>query len=72
VEAPTSTLHPTAWADQNQWQIAAAPGFADQYQYALESGVPNPGDDPAVITDAQVLAAVQARLPKRRANKDGD
>ena len=62
VEDPTSDLHPTAWADQNQWQIAAAPGFAEAYQYALDTGVPDPGNDPAVITDGQILAAVQLRL----------
>ena len=62
-----ATLHPTAWADQNQWQIAAAPGFAEAYQYALDTGVENPGNDPAVITDAQILAAVQA--PSRRGSR---
>ena len=39
-------LHPTAWADQNLWQLAAAPGFADAEE----------------ISDADLLAAVQARL----------
>lgn len=62
VEQPTSAVHPTVWADQNQWQLAAAPGFADAYQYALDTGVVDPGNDPAVITDQQILAAVQARL----------
>ena len=41
-------LHPTAWADQHLWFLAAAPGFAD----AGQDGV----------TDLQLLAAVQARL----------
>ena len=52
-------MHPTTWADQHQWQIAAAPGFADAYSYALETGVEDPGKDPAVIADEQLLAAVQ-------------
>lgn len=55
-------IHPTAWADQNLWQLAAAPGFADAYQYALDTGIERPGFDPAVITDEQILAAVQAVL----------
>src|SRR5262245_22860724 len=54
--------YPKRWAEENIWWIAAAPGFADQYEYALNSQPPNPrpGDDPAVITDAQILSAVQA------------
>lgn len=55
-------LHPTAWADQNLWQIAASPGFADAYQYAIDSGVQDPGGSAEVVTDAQILAAVQGRL----------
>lgn len=33
------------------------------YEYALEAGNPDPGGDPAVITDANILAAVQAHWP---------
>ena len=40
--------------------ISAAPGFADAYEYAINSDNPNPGKDPAVITDAMILGAVQA------------
>ena len=56
VETPDQ---PTAWARDNIWRIAAAPGFADKYEYALNTDVPNPGADPAVITDGDILAAVQ-------------
>jgi hypothetical protein len=59
---PIGDLHPTAWADAQQWAIAAAPGFADAYAYACETGVERPGRDAAVITDEQLLAAVQHRL----------
>ena len=51
---------PTQWADDNLWRVAAAPGFADKYAYALETGVEHPGADPAVIADPDILAAVQA------------
>lgn len=50
----------TEWASAHQWEIAAAPGFADAYASAIQSGVPNPGRDPSVISDAQILSAVQA------------
>jgi hypothetical protein len=53
---------PNVWAYQHAWRIAAAPGFSDAYASAVESGVPNPGRDPAVISDAQILSAVQPLL----------
>ena len=61
VEAPKDRS-PLEWAHQNVWWVAAAPGFADSYEYALNSDPPveRPGNDPAVITDAQILSAVQA------------
>lgn len=60
VEEPDPKMHPVDWTHANIWTIAAAPGFADAYSYALQTGVPNPGRDPAVITDEQILSAVQA------------
>ena len=53
---------PGAWTDAHRWQMAAAPGFADAYSSAIASGVPDPGRDPSVISDAQILSAVQALL----------
>lgn len=52
----------TVWAAEHQWDIAAAPGFADAYSSALAGNVEHPGRDPAVISDAQILSAVQAEL----------
>lgn len=58
---PTNgALPPDQVARNSSWWISAAPGFADQYASALAGGVPNPGRDPGVITDPQILAAVQA------------
>jgi hypothetical protein len=54
------TMLVQSWAFDNVWRVAAAPGFADQYASALAASVPNPGRDPAVITDDQLRAAVQA------------
>lgn len=62
-EAPDDTRHPVAHADAIQWQVAASPGVADAYSYAVLNDVPDPGNDPAVITDAALLAAVSALLP---------
>jgi len=43
------------------WPVCAATEAA--YEFALNSGNPNPGGDPAVITDADILSAVQANWP---------
>lgn len=59
-EGITEELHPLAWAAENQWTLAAAPGFADAYASAIAGGVPDPGRDPAVISDAMILSALQA------------
>lgn len=53
------------WAADNSWLLSATPGFADSYSYALEVGeIRRPGLDPGVITDTEILAAVQARAPR--------
>lgn len=44
----------------NCWRWAAAPGWGTQWASALASGIVEPGLDPAVITDLQILACVQA------------
>ena len=56
------THQPNTWANEHIWRISAAPGFADAYEYAINTDVERPGNDPSVITDAQILAAVQAEL----------
>jgi hypothetical protein len=48
------------WATGQAWMIAAAPGFGDAYASALAAGVPRPGWDQSVISDSQILSAVQA------------
>lgn len=50
---------PAVWAEEHVWRIAAAPGFAAAYESAQVARVERPGRDPAVVTDAQILAAVQ-------------
>lgn len=51
---------PVGWSNDHQWQMAGAPGFGDKYAYALASNVPRPGNDPSVISDPEILSAVQA------------
>lgn len=50
------------WADDNRWLMAAQPGFDDAYAYAVAFNNPAPGKDAAVITDGQILSAVQLLL----------
>lgn len=58
--APLDPADPVTWAEHHRWDMAAAPGFADAYATAILNGVERPGNDPAVITDPQILAAVQS------------
>lgn len=48
------------WVANRQWQMAAMPGFGDKYGSALASGVQRPGLDQSVISDADILSAVQS------------
>lgn len=51
---------PQTWAYARRWQYAAQPGWGDAYASAVVAGNPNPGRDPAVITDPMILSATQA------------
>lgn len=53
---------PSQWTQEHAWDMAAQPGFGDAYASALAGGVPTPGRDPAVISDGQILSAVQLLL----------
>lgn len=50
---------PEDWVFDHRWQLAAQPGWGAAWAYALATGVTEPGQNAAVITDGQVLAAVQ-------------
>lgn len=49
-------------ADSIQWQCCAEPGWDHAWESALAGNVLDPGADPAVITDAMILSAVQKHL----------
>lgn len=51
---------PRQFSSDHIWEIAATPEFGEKYSYALQTGVPNPGRDPAVISDIEILSSVQA------------
>lgn len=51
---------PYEWVKSNALRLAAQPGWADAWAYAVAGGNPDPGRDPAVITDGMILSAVQA------------
>lgn len=51
---------PVQWSLDHQWQMAATPTFGDKYASALASGIVRPGNDPSVISDGDILSAVQA------------
>ncbi len=56
----TGPEQPPALAELHMWRIVANGPIADAYSYAVAANVPNPGKDEAVVTDANILAAVQA------------
>ena len=64
---------PDRWTFDHRRYWAAAPGWADAWEYALNTHAPpdpmpdnykpyDPGTDSAVITDAQILAQIQGML----------
>jgi hypothetical protein len=72
LNAPSAAI-PSTWAAEHYWDMAAQPGFGDAYAYAILTHptdpeapgyVPDyrPGNDPGVITDAQILGAVQSLM----------
>lgn len=44
---------------------AASPTWAEKYEYAINSENPAPGTDPAVISDLDIVAWVQAQWPEQ-------
>jgi len=63
VELNLGDTAPLDWAFAHQWTVAASPGFADAYASAVAGGVERPGADPSVISDGEILSAVQTLFP---------
>lgn len=66
--AQEGTDSPVAWANSNMWKLAASPGWDDQWDYAKATATPNVNPDTGartdVISDSDILAAVQAAKAK--------
>jgi len=53
---------PVGWTNAHIWDMAAQPGFGDKYAAAILNGIARPGNDQSVISDGDILSAVQAVL----------
>lgn len=51
---------PWGFVDQYIWAFATQPGWGDAYASAQAGGMLDPGRNESVITDSQILSAVQA------------
>lgn len=58
-------IEPDVWALAWRRTWGAAAGWDAAWESAQAAGNEFPGKDPAVITDAQILAQVQAMMPFR-------
>lgn len=56
----TGTEQPEALASVHMWRIAADNDIAAAYAYAVATDVEQPGKSESVVTDAAILAAVDA------------
>lgn len=50
---------PVSWLYPRKWSVVSAPGWAAAWESAVASGIPDPGEDPGVITDGMILSSVQ-------------
>lgn len=60
--AQQGVAEPERWVTAFRWKLAASPTWAEAWDYAVATNVENPGCNDAVITDLQILSAVQALL----------
>lgn len=51
---------PEAFAYNHRWELSAQPDWDSAYESAVANSVERPGRDPAVISDTQILSAVQS------------
>jgi len=59
---PASPTSPLWYVATYIWTLAAAPGFDAAYDSALAAGIARPGWEASVISDGQILSALQALL----------
>lgn len=65
--AQEGIANPLQWAADSMWTLAATPGWAADWAYAVDTATvnqnPDVGQRDDVIDDAQILSAVQANKP---------
>jgi hypothetical protein len=57
-----SPTNPVEYTYANIWHLAASPGFDAAYDSAIAGGIARPGWEPSVISDGQILSAMQALI----------
>ena len=53
---------PVAWAEAHAWEYAMAPGWVQKVESAIANGIVAWGQDPAVITDGDILSWTQPEI----------
>ena len=54
--------NPEEWAQAHSWEYAMAPGWVGKVESAIASGIIEWGQDPAVITDQDILSWTQPEV----------
>jgi hypothetical protein len=62
--ATQNIAQPERWVTEHKWELSAQPGWDEAYAYAIDTKVSHPGAQIAVISDAMILAGVQAITAK--------
>ena len=62
--AEGATVQPDVVMYQVRWAVATASDVAAAYESAVAADNPDPGGDPAVITDGMILSSLQANWPE--------
>lgn len=57
--AQESKPNPVQWAADHMLLLAASPGWEQAWASAMAANNPYPGRDAGVVTDGQILSAVQ-------------
>lgn len=67
--AQEGVIDPEAKVQEILWTVCASPGWGEAWDYAVAQAIQagpgnatDPGIDPAVITDAMILSAVQGAI----------
>lgn len=60
--ASLGVANPVMWVESYKWQLCATSGWDEAYAYAVNTEVPEPGNNESVITDALIHSTVEAML----------